>query len=225
MKKITAILLGTLIVSSAALANTNQVLSKNAVGYVKRTVPGGGLDLMTVPFVNLSQVNNTVSNTFPSATDGTQISLWSQGSQTYRTFIKAKGTWGNPGTNVLARGDAVFFRSPSASTQEVFIMGEVPDSATAPTTTVTVISGLNAVGLGYPVSTSWTGTTLAASLPDGSQISVWNGSAYTTIIKAKGSWGASGNSLVIDPGDGFFVRSPVGAPTINWNQTKPYTWP
>jgi len=224
MKKTTAILLGTLIASSAALAQSN-VLSRNAVGYIKRTVPAGGLDLMTVPFENMSGSENTVSSTFSTLVDGSQVSVWNAESQKYQTFQKAKGSWGNPGTNVLARGGALFVRSPLVSTQEVYLMGEVPDAATAPTTTVNVVSGLNLLGSGYPVSTSWTGTTLAATLPDGSQVSIWDGSSYVTIQKAKGNWGAAGNSLVIEPGAGFFVRSPVGAPTINWSESKPYQWP
>ena len=224
MKKITAILLGTLIASSAALAQ-NEVLSKNAVGYVKRTVSDGALDLITVPFVNLNEANNTISNVFGAASNLTQVSLWIPSSQQYATFQKAKGTWGANGTNVISRGAGIFFRSPSGVSQDVFLMGEVPGSESASTTTVQVLEGLNALGMAYPVSTTWTSTTLSASLPNLSQISIWDGSAYVTIQKAKGSWSEAGNALVLDPGDGFFVRQPASSPTINWQQSKPYTWP
>jgi len=223
MKKTTAILLGTLIASSAVFAQSN-VLSRNAVGYIKRTVPAGGLDLVSIPFESMDGSGNTINSSFSGLQDGSRVSLWDAGAQSYKTFQKSKGSWGTPGTNVVLRGEALFLRAPAGSSQEVYLMGEVPDSTTAPSTTVSVVSGLNMVGSGYPVSTAWTGTTLSASLPDGSRVSVWDGSSYVTIQKAKGSWGASGNSLVIEPGDGVFIRSQSGS-TIDWNQTKPYNWP
>ena len=224
MKKVTAILLGTLIASSAALAQTNQVLSRNAVGYIKRTVPANGLDFVTLPFVNLSGSANTISNVFPAASNLTQISLWNVGDQKYDTYLRSKGTWGVAGSNVLARGAGFFIQTPVQ--QEFFLMGEVPDRFSAPTTTVTMVEGIVALGLGYPVDVQWSNTAAATSLPNLSQFSAWNKAttSYVTLVKSKGGWGAT--PVTINPGDGFFVTKPSGTGgSLNWNQAKPYTWP
>ncbi len=225
MKKITAILLGTLIASSAALAQTNQVLSRNAVGYVKKTVgPSNRLDFVTMPFNSLSPGGNALSNVIPTAADSTAVILWNPGSQAYITLGRSKGSWGLVGSNVVSRGQSFFIRNPATTSQVFFLMGEVPDRFTSQTTTVQIVSGISAVSVAYPVDTLWTSTAAASLLADGDQLIIWDDviQNYITYGKAKGSWSIATN-LVIKPGQGAFMRK-FGSGTT-WNQVKPYTWP
>lgn len=224
MKKAFVVLVGFLVAVSAAVAQTN-VLSRNAVGYIKRDLAPGQLDLVSVPFNTLDGSANVLSNVFSSASNLTQVSFWDRGLATYRTYLKGKGTWGSAGTNVIPRGEGMFLKSPDSVGQTFYFMGEVPDAITAPTSKVFLAEGLNAVALAYPVALSWTSTPAASALPNLSQLSIWDGSNYTTYLKSKGSWGAA-NSLIIQPGQAVFINKPAGSGgTYEWDQAKPYSWP
>ena len=225
MKKVTAILLGTLIASSAALAQTNQVLSRNAVGYVKKTVEADKLDFITMTFEALVPGGNTISNVVPVASNNTALIVWNPTSQEYITYLRSKGNWGVAGSNVLPRGQSFFLRSPAGNNQQFFMMGEVPDRFSAPTTSVSVVEGISAVSIAYPVDTVWTSTAIASSLANNDQLIIWDYASqnYITYLKAKGAWGVASN-LVIKPGQGAFIRK-FGAGTTTWQQPKPYTWP
>lgn len=228
MKKLALVLAGLTIVSSSVFAQTNPVLSRNAVGYIKRTINSNELDFITVPFVNLSQANNTLSNVFPNPAPGSQAFRWDKGSQQY-VFYATKGspvaTWSTAGSNIIYRGEGIFFRGPSNSNQTFYIMGEVPDRLTAPTTVVQVVAGVTFVGHGYPVDVTWTSLQISSLLPAGSQLAVWNkgSNAYTFYSKKGSSWG-TGTNAIIRAGDGFYVRQDLGSP-FGWSETKPYTWP
>ena len=50
------------VVASVVAASAQEVLSANAVGYVKRTVPAGGLQIVSIPFDNIA--NETGAYTF-----------------------------------------------------------------------------------------------------------------------------------------------------------------
>ena len=225
MKKVTAILLGTLIASSAALAQTNQVLSRNAVGYVKVSIGDNQLDFLTMPFESLVPNGNVISNVVPVASNATQLITWDEGSQSYIAFTRTKGSWGTAGTNTLPRGKSFFIRSPAGIAQQFFLMGEVPDRFSAPTTTVSIIEGISAVTVAYPVDTAWTSTAAAALLQNGDQFIIWDGGIqnYIAFTKSKGAWGAATN-YVLRPGQGAFLRKAATGVTP-WNQPKPYTWP
>lgn len=224
MKKITAILLGTLIASSAALAQTNQVLSKNAVGYIKIDFPKG-LSLVQNVFEPIT-APIAISNTFATLPNSSKVFLWNGSG--YVTYNKAAfGGWGAAGSNILQRGSAFWVEIPQAAASNsysVFIMGEVPDSTTAPSTTLGVVPGLNAKGFPYPVSERWTNTTIAKVAPSGTKLHIWNGTGYATYNKAAfGGWGA--NTVTLNPGQGFWIEWPVAAAATNWNVSKPYQWP
>lgn len=225
MKKLAAIILGTVIAGSAAFAQATNVLSRNAVGYIKKDVGPGQLELVSVPFNPLDESANVLSNVFATASNLTQVSFWDRGLNLYRTIQKSKSTWGNAGTNVIPRGEGIFIQSPQSVAQTFYFMGEVPDSFTAPSTTVFIAEGLNAVALAYPVTLNWTSTPAASELPNLTQISFWNGTNYQTYQKAKGSWGTASN-LTIQPGQAIFIQKPAGSGgTYEWRQAKPYSWP
>lgn len=229
MKKITAILLGTLIASSAALAQTNQVLSRNAVGYIKVGVGTlNSLTLVSNPFFPMDASGDLVTNVFAALANSSSVAIWNEGSQSYNTFSKSsRGSWTGTGVSTARffRADGAFVRSGGTST--VFFMGEVPDSTTAPTTTQSRAQGLTMLGNPYPVEVLLTNSTFGTSLPNGGSISLWNPSttSYTTFSKStRGSWTGTGvSTATIKPGEGVFIRATNTAQ--NLSTAKPYNWP
>lgn len=229
MKKALIIALG-LAFASSAFADTNAVLSKNAVGYVKvDLIATNKLHLIRNDFIGLD-APIAISNTFAALPVNTEIIFWNKSSQSYRSPIgKTAFGWGSAGSNILPRGESFFLRTPSSATNtaqySVYLMGEVPDQITSPTSTHSIAAGIGLEGYAYPVATSWTNTALAKALPVNSEIIVWNNAAQSynaAIGKTAFGWGASGNALILQPGQGFVVRSPSA---VNAEQAKPYTWP
>lgn len=225
VKKI-LISLASVVAATAAFAQTNTVLSKNAVGYVRITTEAnnpGTLEFISIPFVRLDGTLHAVSNAFPDVPNLTQIIRWDQANQVYLpTYQKAKGSWSTTGTNLFLQGESFFLRSPVSVGQTNYLMGEVPSTGT---NSVGIIQGVNFAAHTYPVDVAWTSTVLSASLGNTDQITLWDKTItnYVTYQKAKGTWGA-GTNLVIKAGMGFFIRKNT-AGSLTWQQTKPYTWP
>jgi len=229
MKKIALVVL-LAVVGSAAYGQT-QVLSRNAVGYVKITVRSNSLFVARNDFNGLTSalaISNAIGDQLP---PNSQILLWNKSIQSWRPpIIKTAFGWGSAGSNVLSRGDSFFIKLPKSvpsNSYQVFFMGEVPDRNTTEGTgtTFNIFPGLNLNADSYPVSRKWTSTVMSAKLPPNSQILVWNetNQSYNApIIKTAFGWGTSGNALTIDPGVGYWIRA---TGTVSFSETKPYTWP
>ncbi len=230
MKSKLAVLVGALLLAGSAYAQTNQVLSVNAVGYVKVNILATNkLHLLANNFEPLSGPI-AISNTFASLPFGTQIYLWDSAAQAYKSPI-TRGLFGWPpaGSNQLVRGESFFLRSAGGATNvagyPVYVMGEVPDASTAPTSSYSTAVGLTLVGNPYPVETKWTNSALAKALPFGAKVYVWDASSQSysaPITRGLFGWPPAGNALVLQPGVGVIVQT---TNTINYAEVKPYTWP
>jgi hypothetical protein len=229
MKKITAILLGTLLASSAALAQTNQVLSRNAVGYIKIPLVSNKLYLVSNPFFNLQAGPIFVSNVFAAVPPGTTISVWNEASQSYDGYAKStRGAWvGSALTATLVRADGIFVQTPATNAPvDLFFMGEVPDRFTSPSNQTTRVPGLTVVGYPYPVTMRLTNTAIGQQVPPGTVISVWDSAANSYIGYGKstrGAWVGSALTAEFSPGQGMVISATNAA--NSWYETKPYTWP
>ena len=228
MKKIALVVLLALVCSIAY--GQTQVLSRNAVGYVKILGEKGKLTLGRSDFEAMDsaggiQVSNMFGDQLP---DNTILYLWNREAAAYKTIAKApRSGWAAAGTTRVARGQGFWIRvSGAAASNEypVYIMGEVPDRLTSPTTTVTGISGLNMFGFPYPVQGLWTNTDIALKAPVNSILYLWDQSnqAYKTYAKAPRSGWTTATNLVLYPGQGFWLRN---TGTFDWAESKPYTWP
>ena len=208
----------------SASAQTNQVLSRNAVGYQRIDLPANEFEFVTMQFNQLDGSPSVVSNILPVASNGTQFILWDVATSTYIPIGRAKGSWGTPGTTAVARGSAFFLRG-AAIPQTLYVMGEVPDRMTATQTVSLVYPGFTAKASGYPVSTFWTNTQISQVLSNGDQFIRWDNTtdAYIPVGKSKGSWGSATNA-VLKPGEGFYIRK-ISLGTNVWTEAKPYTWP
>jgi hypothetical protein len=208
------------VIGSIAYGQSTQVLSRNAVGYIKATVPSNGLVLITPVFEKLDgsaiTVEDLVGTQLP---QGSVAHVWDRVGSTYNSYTRTRGGWSG-GTN-LFRGDGLWLQVPATSatgaTHDVYIMNG------SETTTIAGISGINAVGYGYPTDVIWTQTTAAASLAQGATIHIWDegGQTYNSYTKTRGGW-STPPEFVITAGQGFWIQN---AAAIDWIEDKPYTWP
>jgi len=230
MKSKLAVLVGALLLAGSAYAQTNQVLSVNAVGYVKvDLLATNKLHLLANNFEPLSGPI-AISNTFASLPAGTTVYLWDEVAQSYKPGIsRSLFGWPPAGSNRLERGSSFFLKTAGLATNvasySVYLMGEVPDSSTAPTSSYNTAVGLKLVGNSYPVSTRWTNTSLAKSVSPGSIIYVWDAVSQSYgagISKSLFGWPPAGNNLVLNPGQGYIVKT---TNSVGYSESKPYTWP
>lgn len=225
MKKIVIAALALGLIGNAAFAQTNSVLSRNAVGYVKVDAVRSNLSFIVHNFIDINGGPVTVTNLLGTQVPvGTSVLIWDSAVQQYRGESRTIVGW-SPGTNRLTAGRGFWMRIPAGAASNsyaVYLMGEVPDKTTLPTSTVSVVSGLNMVGYPFPVRTHWTNTTLAKSAPIGSQALFWNvtGQSYQGASRTVVGWSPSTN--VLSPGQGFWFRT---TSATNWQEVKPYTWP
>ncbi|RKX32994.1 MAG: hypothetical protein DRP22_01375 [Verrucomicrobia bacterium] len=221
------------IVAAAALAlfcyaQTNQVLSRNAVGYVQVSVPSGGYALVSLNFESLDGSDLTIADVVGDQLPvGSYAHIWDRNSKVYQSELRTRGGW-SPGTNVITRGVGFWLEVPSsaatASEHIVYVMGEVPDSFNqGATTTISNVQGLDALAYPFPSAVVWTNTALASNALVGDYLHVWNvtSQSYNSYLKTRGGWTTPDN-FTIEPGQSFWFET---SGTQDWTEIKPYTWP
>lgn len=219
MKKMLLVMAaGTLFAAGSATADT--VTSVNVVGYYSVTIPSNGIALVTPvlePFA-AGTLQDLIGDQLP---QGSEALIWDRVTKGYIADSRTRGGWTS--TNLILRGDGVWLRPAAGSgEQTVTFMGEVPAANNmASTTTVANISGVDAVGYGYPVDFIWTNSSLSQLAPQGSELLIWNisGQSYDAYSKTRGGW-STPPDFKIKAGEGFWIRS---ATPIDWVETTPYS--
>lgn len=228
MKKTVVVLLCLAFVATAAFGQ--QVLSKNAVGYVRKSLDKGKYYLMNVNF-NMLTGANTVSNVFPASSSGlpsgTKIYIWNDVGQSYaasETLETFPSTRWNPGTNVLELGRSFWVRIPPSAvsnTYELFTMGEVPDETNV---VKNLRPGFTFASFPYPVETKITNSMLGSVVKSGDKVYFFdpNGGWASETWQTFPTVGWNPGTNIFRPGDAILIKSTL---ITNWNQAKPYTWP
>jgi hypothetical protein len=198
--------------------------------------------MMVIPF-NVDSVGNNATNVFGSSLpDGTQILLWTGATGKFVTdiydtgggfntppywFMSDDATPTNPPT--FAPGQGFFMNAPGGVTNTFAGVVSVPVGGT---NTMTLGSFYQMVGSVIPFAGSATNTSVAlgntnvlgATLPDGTQVLLWNSatSKYITDIYDTGGgfntppyWYMSDDATPTNPpsitvGQGFFMNTPGG---------------
>jgi len=211
-----AVLAGGVLAASAQ----GNVYSLNIVGYVNTIAPVANQYALWANPLDTG-AGNTITNLFPSAPNGTQIRTWN-GTQ----YVLAQKSFGNWNTNlVLTPGVGFWIKYPASvggavtNTFTGNVMFEQPASGGGGTNNSTITSTYQMVGSKVPVAglltASGVGTlNLGTALANGSQVRIWNGSQYVLAQKSFGSWNTN---LLINVGEGFWVRLGSGGPS-NWVQ-------
>ena len=232
MKKTLWIAIVGALVASVVAASAAEVLSANAVGYIKRTVPAnGGLEVISyalnpMPYSGITWFTNTsVAAEMP---NGSWTYFWNPTTQRWIGSQKSgKGVWGSvAAAQQILPGEMFFLKTPAgAPAQEVTITGEVPDDATLERA---VIGGnaIAALGNPYPVDVAFTNTDVAKKAANGSAAFFWNpttGRWNGSLKSGKGIWDGPAPTKIVLAGEGFFLKD-FGAGSV-WTNVKPYTWP
>lgn len=234
MKKTLWIAMVGALVASVVAASAQEVLSANAVGYIKKTVPAGGkIVTVALPLDSMTETNNVFgrSSVAQEALAGSYVWFWNEASQGWVGGIKRAGAlqW-SPGQSnyVVKAGEGFFLRSPtnSATAMDVTITGEVPSDASLQRT----IIGNDNIGVlanAYPVDFKFGESDVAKNATAGSYVWFWNEASQGWVggIKRAGAlaWSPGQSNYTVKAGEGFFLKEKS---TVNvWTAAKPYTWP
>ena len=227
MKKLMS-LVALAVVASVVAASAQEVLSANAVGYVKRAIPAGKLQIVSVPFENIASEDGTykfgetqIANDLP---QGSSVMFWDDANQGWSGGAKgAKGWSAGQANHVLVPGEGFFVRNNSSADLEVTAAGEVPSDGSL-SRAYNGGSALSIVASPYPVDVTFGETEIASQLPQGSSVMFWDVDKQGWSGGAKGAkgWSAGQANKVISAGEGFFIRA---ASEDAWSAVKPYTWP
>jgi len=225
MKKLVCLLVGMATMASVSMAQTN-VLSQNAVGYVKKTIQPGEFDLIVSPFEKIDGTTPTLSELLPDVPNNTNVLLWDDVNQTYNQIQKNfLGQW--PSDPEIARGTGFFVQIPASAPAavDIYLLGEVPGATTWATTDLSLAEGFTMIGVPYPVAMTVESSGLGDAIPNNNSILLWDSTGQTYLQVSKNFLGAwSPANTVIEPGSGFFVSlSTAGGAT--YTETAPYAWP
>jgi hypothetical protein len=208
---------------SAAVAQ--EVLSQNAVGYIKVNLPANKFVSVAQPLNNMGKVENKFGETSlaQEMPVGSIAYFWDTTLQGWDGGGKGGKGWAAGQFNkVIAPGEGFFVKSPSD--KEVTITGEVPDEAQL----ARVIPGNNAFGSlanPYPVDFKFGESDAAKNATLGSLAYFWDMDLQGWDGGGKGGkgWAAGQSNYVVRAGEGFFLKEAGTVTTITTE--KPYTWP
>lgn len=220
MKKLSLIVAGlsVLVGLTVQAADTNAVTSVNIVGLIKTDLPSNKLVFASV---SMNAVGGTNQMFQPTLGDqlplGGSVYFWNVSSQRWDIATKkSKIGWSDNSNRVVSVGQGIFILCPSTNLT-INMLGEVPLS---PTSTVSMVQGLNAIGYMYPVDMAWTNTPFYG-LPLASVLNVWNVTSQKWDIatkKSKIGWSDASN-WVLRAGQGFFVTVPAAT---NLYESRPF---
>jgi hypothetical protein len=208
---------------SAAVAQ--EVLSQNAVGYIKVPTFAGKFISVAQPLNNMGKVENKFGETSiaQELPQGSIVSFWDPVNQNWGGGGKSGKGWAPAQSNkVIAAGEGFFIKSPQDG--EVTITGEVPDEPSLDR----VIPGNNAFGSlanPYPVDFKFGESDVAKNASQGSIVSFWDVVAQNWGGGGKSGkgWAPAQSNRVVQAGEGFFLKEKETVTTITTK--KPYTWP
>jgi hypothetical protein len=208
---------------SAAVAQ--EVLSQNAVGYIKVPTIAGKFIAVAQPLNNMGKAENkfgetTIAQELP---QGSSVFFWDTVAQNWSGGGKGGKGWAPAQSNkVIAAGEGFFIKSPQDG--EVTITGEVP----AEPTTDRVIPGnmaFGAIANPYPVDFTFGESDTAKNATQGSSVFFWDMDAQNWSGGGKGGkgWAPAQANKLVQAGEGFFLKEAADKTTLTTK--KPYTWP
>ena len=235
MKKTLWIAMAGALVASVVAASAQEVLSANAVGYIKKTMPAnGGFVMMSIPLDSMTETSNVFGRTSVAteAAQGSTVYFWNEISQTWVIGTKGIKGWAAAQSNrAVVAGESFFLKSPTnaAAPADVTITGEVPPTIAQPVISRSIVGlgNFNTLANPYPVDFTFGQSQLAATSAQGSTVFFWDVAGQSWLVGTKGikGWAAAQSNRVVAAGDGFFLKA-SNATTFVWTEpAAPYTWP
>lgn len=230
MKKTLWIVMAAALIAAVVTASAQEVLSQNAVGYIKKTLPAGGKFVaMSIPLDSMSSTEIVFGETSVAeeAPSGTFVYFWDVVNQGWNAGQKSTKGWGPfQAAYVLQPGEGFLMKSPPASTEDVdvTITGEVPADATL-SRGIPGGEAFGSLGNPYPVDFTFGTSALASNAPSGTFVYFWDvdNQGWNAGQKSTKGWGPFQAAYGVQAGEGFLLRAPGGA--MSWDAAKPYTWP
>ena len=119
MKKTLWIAMVGALVASVVAASAQEVLSANAVGYIKKTMPAsGGLVMMSIPLDSMTDTNIVFgrSSVAQEAAQNSTVFFWNETTQIWSIGSKGTKGWQPAQSNqVVAAGDGFFLKASNAT--------------------------------------------------------------------------------------------------------------
>jgi len=230
MKKTLWIAIVGALAASVVAASAQEVLSANAVGYIKKTLPANGKFVMVaVPLNSMTEASNVFGRTSiaQEAPVNAVVYFWDEVNQRWASGNKTSKGWGSVQSNrVVLAGEGFFLQGPPLTNYnvDVTITGEVPennDRARA----IPGAAALGTVGNPFPVDFKFGESDLAKNATTNSVVYFWDetNQRWASGNKTSKGWGSVQSNRVVLAGEGFFLQEAAGV-TI-WTNTRPYTWP
>jgi len=227
MKKTLWIAMTVALAASVIAVSAQEVLSANAVGYIKKTLPANSaLIALSVPLNSMAATNIIFGDTSVAdeAPVGSEAFFWNPTEQKWVGGGKGSKGWGPLALLEIVPGEAFFMKGLAGDVdREVTITGEVPEVEQL-SRAIPGSGGLGTVGNPFPVDFVFGTSSLASNATVGSEAFFWDVGGQKWIGGGKGSkgWGPLATQVVF-AAEGFFLRE---AGSVNtWDETKPYTWP
>ena len=199
--------------------------SGNSVGFVQRTVPAGGLQIVAIPYRNLGNGDGgytfgetQVAQDLP---QGSTVLFWDDGRQTWSGGAKgAKGWAGAQANRALGTGEAFFVKNETGEDLQVTVAGEVPAEGWR-SRSYAGGNALSVMARPFPGEIMVGDTELANQVPQGTRVLFWDAGGQAWSGESKGAKGWGGGALrVVGEGEGFFVKSGDAG---TWGEVRPYT--
>jgi len=212
-------LLGTL-GSVSLMAQSTNVYSLNAVGYINVTVQPG-YNIISCPLI--ASPDNTLNTLLPQAANTyKKWQFWTfTPSGGYKEEIGQANAWTAGGTNTLNPGHAAWVFNPGSAASNLTFVGTVPSS----NTTVLTHASFNLVASALPVSGVLSNTANlmnyqgAAKKDQFWEFTAGTGGGFKESIFQAGAWtGAAGDPTQATVGGGFFYFNGQATDTT-WTQT------
>lgn len=230
MKKTVWFLMAAALIAGVVAASAQEVLSQNAVGYIKKTLPAGGKFVaLSIPLDSMTNTEIVFGETSVAteAPAGTVVYFWDNVNQGWIPGGKSTKGWGPAEAGyVLQPGEGFLMKSPVASTEDidVTITGAVPADAMLSRG----VPGGNAFGSlanPYPVDFTFGTSAVASNAPAGTVVYFWDvvNQGWIPGGKSTKGWGPAEAGYGVEAGEGFLMRAPGGV--LIWDTVKPYTWP
>lgn len=209
----------------AAVANGQQVFSRNAVGVIRQALKPG-LNLISTPLLEVGGAVPTLATIFgDQLPDRSEVHLFDLDNG-YRTFTWRRGDWrdsqGNTGqgNRPVPRGAGMWVKNPSAEDVVVRIAGEVP----ADTALVQLKPGLQLISFAFPAERRVADAGLIPQ--DRDEIHAFSPeTGYRSYTYRRGVWRDQNGQeveLVLMPGVAYWYKTSAER---TWTQAKPYQWP
>ena len=233
MKKTLWIAIVGALAASVVAASAQEVLSANAVGYIKKTLPADAKFIMvTVPLNSMTESSNLFGRTSiaQEAPQGSTVYFWNSALQQWDPGNKGIKGWAAAQSNrVVVAGEGFFLKGSNAAPAnvDVTISGEVPDNPIGEPI-VRAIPGSGAFGTlanAYPVDFKFGESEVAKNATSNSVVYFWNESLQQWDPGNKGikGWAAAQSNRIVQAGEGFFLKE--SGTVTTWTNIKPYTWP